>query len=79
MCTFLCGHAEMLQQQLQQYCTIAHCAELRLSECYGIYIFSNSEMDKGSQKPVDSQAVCRQHTAVLLWPIQLFHSVGQGG
>lgn len=33
-------------------------------------------MDKGSQNPVDSQAVCRQQTAVLLWPIQLFHSVG---
>lgn len=36
----------------------------------------NTGMDKGLQRPVDSRAVCRQYTAVLLWPIQLFHSVG---
>lgn len=39
-------------------------------------IFCNTAMDKGSQKPVDSRAVCRQHTAVLLWPTQLLHSEG---
>lgn len=50
-----------------QQCYSTHCAELRLLECF--YIFLNTEMNKGLQNPVASRAVCRQRTAV---PVELY-------